>query len=1391
MVEQRSSKPHARVRFLLPLNLLYSTDTIYKTLRNQNKQSVLLVRRSPFTTKNTNTTFPKSKKMRERIFASNSFFAPLNTSRRKALTDEDGKTLTERNRRESGQAARNARPKEKTRKYFINYTHHNPAESLQILRAPKNPKSLSVERKRHFDIQAVKRRKLLGKKRERVYEYLLSRTIRTNRVTFQKGLRLTQEYFLSRQLSPAVGSNNTHSAGPSVWLGSSKPRSNKRLVEPDKRRQAHRAFINRERLRIRKEEDAYLQALLDAKRGAGTGNKGATPGTSTPVPRTPIIRDIRNHRPHWSSAYKHRTWSRKTTQLSDENPKLSKLLRTPRGVSGGYRMLHSSRARDTLRYITRSQARPAPYTPKKYKAIRNKQKSSKLRLLLRISKLSTKHVALSSKLTKRNKLFVSPQTSRRVTELALQSLKYFKPQLHKLRLLLIKDKSDSASQDYWNNALYAAYNRVRPDGLRIARRRLNIALAQHGSPRKLRKRSGSFVHIQPRFSKKLMRKVNKMSTRVLLLLRKSLALGNKFGKLLKKLPLSNLTHYYQTRTKRRRFRSRRRPKQGLQLNLIRVLRTATSTQPTVSRNYTTRSRRTKPLSTRALTVNKTLYGFSFKKWAVSPNYLQHFGNTTGSTLRLTKRFLIPTGLFNLYKPSGTLCCMNLQANYYHAGVWFTSPLDNLLYSTGAWAGSSDSGTRWVDRTSTFDAIVSFHTTSIIKRNLSAQGKTEIAHTHGSLASSYAFSSTNNDSALFNTSTLLESYLLVEFSTNRRLSASSRAIMNLNGVSLTGKNFYSNVFSDGNKVSRFNNTFYPYIPCSRNDNPLGTNYNTHQFRTPGGFAAAYGQLTNRIKSIYRTEDVRFESKFFRRRQQKTTPPHTQCSTGLNLNVSQSTNTLEDSSVFFLKRLSTPQDRFTAVPMFLWKIRKRRRKLLQLKLTSLLNSTRGAQLKTPGNYQLIRLKRSLLHTRTNYFKLYRSLGFFRDQRIGRIQALKLLKESFTLRPSRWTTSLGSFFRAKNLYRSTKRSVNTYAYRLRSFIRIATQKLRRRAMLNASRLKAVRHGNRVGFYSAGTHSDKLHSTKGRLWGGSNPTYRQSGSVWGSPTTYANKQVPILPAAQFLNTAGSGIYPLVSILSAPFMYRVFWTNLPMFKRNTQGALRHSLAQIHRFSRLIDSHTVHRSLTPASHRVSNSNLLPHASFRFVVSKKLINFFATQTIRTNFVPWYYNTLIRFLEEVTGRRSLLQFYPFVHQNLEKEAFVRYRKWLPRMGFYERTLGHRFFLEESLHIMHLSFIFKDALLFGSWLKAMILRISFWKTRSIFRFLKYLMHNYYQYAFPDVGIKGLKIKLKGKISVAGNSRKRTILYRVGRTSHASVNLRIAHQSFLINTFTGVMGFRVWLFY
>jgi ribosomal protein S3 len=90
-------------------------------------------------------------------------------------------------------------------------------------------------------------------------------------------------------------------------------------------------------------------------------------------------------------------------------------------------------------------------------------------------------------------------------------------------------------------------------------------------------------------------------------------------------------------------------------------------------------------------------------------------------------------------------------------------------------------------------------------------------------------------------------------------------------------------------------------------------------------------------------------------------------------------------------------------------------------------------------------------------------------------------------------------------------------------------------------------------------------------------------------------------------------------------------------------------------------------------------------------------------------------------------------------------------------------------------------------MILRISFWRTRSIFRFLRYVLYNYFISIFSELGVKGLKIKLKGKISAAGNSRKRTILYRIGETSHSKVDLRVLHEAKTIGTFTGVMGFQV----
>ena len=65
------------------------------------------------------------------------------------------------------------------------------------------------------------------------------------------------------------------------------------------------------------------------------------------------------------------------------------------------------------------------------------------------------------------------------------------------------------------------------------------------------------------------------------------------------------------------------------------------------------------------------------------------------------------------------------------------------------------------------------------------------------------------------------------------------------------------------------------------------------------------------------------------------------------------------------------------------------------------------------------------------------------------------------------------------------------------------------------------------------------------------------------------------------------------------------------------------------------------------------------------------------------------------------------------------------------------------------------------------------------------------PELKIRGIKIKLKGKISVGGNSRKRTIFFRSGESSYSRVDLRVSQHKQTIGTFTGVQGLQLWIFY
>lgn len=225
---------------------------------------------------------------------------------------------------------------------------------------------------------------------------------------------------------------------------------------------------------------------------------------------------------------------------------------------------------------------------------------------------------------------------------------------------------------------------------------------------------------------------------------------------------------------------------------------------------------------------------------------------------------------------------------------------------------------------------------------------------------------------------------------------------------------------------------------------------------------------------------------------------------------------------------------------------------------------------------------------------------------------------------------------------------------------------------------------------------------------------------------------------------------------------------------------------------------------VSTNNLLlsrvvlnASSSYKFKLKSfsisSVINSLSTKhkNLNSNITPWIEKTLTSFISSTTGMRPFIQIYSFLSKELDPIAMSLYRNWLPRLSFYQKRLGHRFFMEETLHIMHLSLKLHDATLFSSWLTSLINRISFWKTRSIFRYLVYLFKNFFLNEFAAVGCKGLKIRLKGKISAAGNSRKRRINFKFGKVSYSTLKNKCLSKDSFISTFTGVMCLRTEIFY
>jgi len=62
------------------------------------------------------------------------------------------------------------------------------------------------------------------------------------------------------------------------------------------------------------------------------------------------------------------------------------------------------------------------------------------------------------------------------------------------------------------------------------------------------------------------------------------------------------------------------------------------------------------------------------------------------------------------------------------------------------------------------------------------------------------------------------------------------------------------------------------------------------------------------------------------------------------------------------------------------------------------------------------------------------------------------------------------------------------------------------------------------------------------------------------------------------------------------------------------------------------------------SNLKPCVFFKHVFIKKVYTSMSLKKLRINCVPLVSHTVVRFMEYLSGRKTLIQFYPFVNQSV---------------------------------------------------------------------------------------------------------------------------------------------------
>jgi hypothetical protein len=211
----------------------------------------------------------------------------------------------------------------------------------------------------------------------------------------------------------------------------------------------------------------------------------------------------------------------------------------------------------------------------------------------------------------------------------------------------------------------------------------------------------------------------------------------------------------------------------------------------------------------------------------------------------------------------------------------------------------------------------------------------------------------------------------------------------------------------------------------------------------------------------------------------------------------------------------------------------------------------------------------------------------------------------------------------------------------------------------------------------------------------------------------------------------------------------------------------------------------------SSKSLFFTKNHKYFIKRRVFQTINVSKFNNNLITWNHGILIRFLEYCTGKKIYIKSFAFLQNNLSVTEQTTCLLWAQKTKSFKKTIGNGIFILEAIQIFYIAFKLRDPYFLITWMTSTLQKISFWKFKFFFFFIKYIFKYFFWSHFKILKIKGIKIKISGKISVAGNARTRTIVTKIGNVGYSTFSNKILSSFDLVRSFTGVMGLRIWIIF